>query len=185
MDHYILLCKLNCLDFGASVAYLFETYLLRRFQLVKYGGVNSFAITKSSGVPQGSNMGPLLFLLYINHLNAIIDENRLLFADDAKVYSSIISIDDCEVLQEQIDMICKCCTDNKLHLNISIYKVMSFSRRRSPIGFDYGMSRNLLARHGLVKDLGVLFTVRRRCHLPLEYWFSLSEVRCSFLTSQF
>ena len=65
-----------------------------------------YAITFISGVPQGTVLGPLFFLLYINDLPDSIKCKIGLFADDSIVYNNIISVTDCKILQSDLDALC-------------------------------------------------------------------------------
>ena len=70
-------------------------------------GTYSNWIRVKSGVPQGSVLGPLLFLLYINDLNSVAKHSKLkLFADDVTLYREIKCLPDCQLLQEDLDSIC-------------------------------------------------------------------------------
>ena len=60
-------------------------------------------VSVTSGVPQGSVLGPVLFLLYINDLPNSLTSKVRLFADDAIVYSEINSISDSQILQHDLD----------------------------------------------------------------------------------
>jgi ribonuclease P/MRP protein subunit RPP40 len=60
-----------------------------RVLYVEYMGFSSFRFTVNSGIPQGSNLGPLLFLLFINDINEIFTVDSLLYADDLKLFSRI------------------------------------------------------------------------------------------------
>jgi len=77
--------------------------LLNRRQIVKVNGVESYSCEVKSGVPQGSVLGPLLFVIYINDLPECITSTSYLFADDTKVLRKIYSEDDAKQLQDDID----------------------------------------------------------------------------------
>src|SRR5262245_4272314 len=79
----------------------FKAYLSNRTQAVRVGKVLSDAMPVISGVPQGSVLGPLLFLLYVNDMVDIIPPSVSvkLFADGIKLYSDICTVNDCLVLQ--------------------------------------------------------------------------------------
>ncbi|KRT86905.1 hypothetical protein AMK59_1111 [Oryctes borbonicus] len=94
----------------------------------------------SSGVPQGSNLGPpLLFNIYINDLLSL-DCNTLTYADDLKIYSTISSFSDSLSLQRNIGVINDWCCTNKIHLNINKYAVLAFTRSSNAQIFHYNVS---------------------------------------------
>ena len=71
-----------------------------RFYQVKFRGSLSDPFEATSGVPQGSHLGPLLFILSINDVNSIIkNSNFLIYADDMKIFKKVEGINDCTLLQ--------------------------------------------------------------------------------------
>ena len=83
----------------------------------------------TSGVPQGSVLGPLLFLIYIQDMLIPLQCRVRLFADDSVIYRRIESESDRELLQRDLEMIQKWVTENKLVLNVNKCKVVSFTRK--------------------------------------------------------
>ena len=87
VNHNILLTKLEHYGVRGSVLKWFESYLTNRKQFVFYNGVSSDIASISCGVPQGSVLGPLLFLIYVNDLPNVSDKLMFfLFADDTNIY---------------------------------------------------------------------------------------------------
>ena len=89
MDHSILIGKLENLGTSGLPLELITSYLSNRKQYVVFGDSESPQKDILVGVPQGSILGPLLFLLYINDLSAASSFFRyILFADDTNVFAS-------------------------------------------------------------------------------------------------
>ena len=91
VDHGILLMKLKALGLSQDVSKWFQSYLSDRQQLVDVSGTLSSHANISCGVPQGSILGPLLFLIYVNDMSGAVCNKLLLYADD----SAILVADKC------------------------------------------------------------------------------------------
>ena len=93
INHQRLLHKLTNSGIGGNLLKWIQSYLTDRRQRVAVIGVTSDPLPVCSGVPQGSNLGPALFLLYVNNLPDVINSSQLasMFADDTKVFSTIRS----------------------------------------------------------------------------------------------
>ena len=113
------------------VQWLYD-YLFNRMQFVVVNGEQSPVLPVMSGVPQGSVLGPLLFLIYINDVTCrISDLSKItLFADDITLYRTICSILDYLALQEDITSIATWVTENCLSLNADKCCCMLFSKKR-------------------------------------------------------
>lgn len=86
IDHRILLTKLERYGLRGIPLQLLESYLLDRKQSVVISNAYSSYATCSCGVPQGSILGPFLFLIYINDLPRYINEYCVLYADDTNIF---------------------------------------------------------------------------------------------------
>lgn len=121
VDHNILLSKLVSLGFLWPARMLISNYLSERKQAVFHNGVSSNWLTVVRGVPQGTILGPLLFLLYVNDLadnlkeclNAQYADDTLVFNSNSNITDAVTSVSrDCEALTKYFSM-------NKLQLNVS------------------------------------------------------------------
>ena len=109
-------------------------------------GATSAPLPVLSGVLQGSILGPLLFLIYINDLPSVIDCDSSigLFADDSKCYRTILNAQDCIYLQNDLDVISEWSKDWRLRFNTSKCELLSITRKRNPIIHDYRLDSHSL-----------------------------------------
>ena len=106
VPHKRLFYELNWYGIRGDVHYWLADFLSRRLQRVVLDGTPSPYIPVSSGVPQGTVLGPILFLAYINDLSEVVKHSTLrLFADDCIIYRLIKSTYDAEKLQKDIDSV--------------------------------------------------------------------------------
>lgn len=159
IDHSCLREKLNRLGFPTHWIQWISSYLEKRKQRVRIG--NIFCGEVLSGVPQGSHLGPVLFVLYAHDIeNYVNNSSCLLYADDCKLYRIISSRDDCVKLQEDISAIHQWARANGLQLNVKKCHIFSFSRTQNPISFQYSIGNDSLPRPESISDLGVTFDSR-------------------------
>ena len=110
-----------------------ESFLIGRTQKVSVNGVHSSPINVTSGVPQGSVLGPTLFLLYINDINNNVNSTVRLFADDSLLYRPIWSQTDHEILQKDLEMLTSWANKWQMSFNVSKCKVLSITKKRLPL----------------------------------------------------
>jgi hypothetical protein len=158
VDHDVLLSKLNYFGFSNRLLQYMSSYLKERKQYVSFKSYNSEHYFTYSGVPQGSNLGPLLFSLFINDIgNAIAGSKYLLYADDLKLFREITDERDVLTLQKDINSLTSWSLKNKLFFSAPKCHVMTFARIRNVTKAEYTMSDLRLARVENVKDLGVTY----------------------------
>ena len=156
VDHGILLGKMERLGVSSDAICWFKSYLTCRSVRIKIGSSVSNSFSNGSGVPQGSNLGPLLFSIFINDISLLLPSGcRLFYADDTKIYSIIKCRSDCLMLQSLLDVFVDWCSMNGLTLSVEKCSTISYHRKRSPIVFDYAISGQFLQRVHSIKDLGV------------------------------
>lgn len=156
VDHGILLNKLRDCGFSGGACNFLESYISMRWQQVRIGKNLSERYVATSGVPQGSNLGPLLFAFFINNLSACVQfSESLLFADDFKIFKTVSTYSDCQQLQCDVDSITQWFKNNRMSLNINKCHVITFTRKINPIIFNYSIEGSLLKRKNECRDLGV------------------------------
>ena len=123
-------------------------------------GIPSKWLPITSGVPQGSILGPLLFVIFMNDLPSVVTSGvPYLFADDTKCCKAILSPSDSSLLQQDPDTLSRWCWDNHLSFTVSKCCVLNFTNRAgSPMPGDYCLDGVLLCTTTVCKDLGVLFS---------------------------
>lgn len=134
-----------------------QSYLTRRNQVVFIRNSRSSSVTITSGVPQGSHLGPLFFNIFINDLISHLHCHSLLYADDLKIFNLIQDNEDSILLQEDLNRILLWCQNNKMVLNIKKCFIVSFSNKRRKTEFLYKLDGHILERKTIIRDLGVTF----------------------------
>ena len=134
VDHKILLQKLECYSFDSNALTLFKSYLNNRQQSVHIGTTESKFNEIKSGVPQGSVLGTILFLLYINDLPLHVKHSQIaLFADDTTIHGSSKSLESIEEnMQKDLDNINKWCDENKMKINENKTNCMLLGTNQRP-----------------------------------------------------
>ena len=118
IDHSILLEKLDTLGFSTNAILWFKSYLTKRTFCVSLNDYTSSPAPITCGVPQGSILGPLLFLLYINDMPQAVKSHLLLYADDSCLLFQHKSIDIInQKLNEDFSSLCDWFIDNKLSIH--------------------------------------------------------------------
>lgn len=156
--HILLLKKLE--NYGISGSYLswISSYLNGRTQYVRIGSHCSRHIKVSSGVPQGSHLGPVLFIVFINDvISCFVHSECLLYADDLKLFARVSSDNDCALIQQDLNSFVMWCCRNFLSINIRKCEVMRFYRCQNPTSYDYCISSAVIETAEYVIDLGITF----------------------------
>ena len=136
-----------------------DAFLCHRSQRVVINGAKSEWIHVSSGVPQGTVLGPILFNIFINDITDHIDSEIRLFADDCVCYRKIRSSDDCEVLQKDIHQLGKWAKYWNMKFEPSKCKVIHITRKtRHKICHLYFLNDTPLDTVTQIKYLGVTIT---------------------------
>ena len=158
VPHNELLLKLWRFGIHGPLWLWFKAYLTNRWQYVEIDGCRSNQLSVISGVPQGSILGPLLFLIYINDLPDHIHHSSMyLFADDTKFLSAVsdYSIDN---LQRDMNDVSTWCTVWKLQINVSKSVSVRFSFGHPTHDLHYSHINTPIPTHTSHRDLGIIVT---------------------------
>ena len=118
--HQRLIKKLQQIGFGGNLIKWLSSFLTDRSMRVTINGSRSSWVNILSGVPQGSVLGPLLFLLFVNDLPDWIKTNIRMFADDTKIWTRISGGNDSEALQQDLDSLSRWSEEWLLRFNSNI-----------------------------------------------------------------
>ena len=136
VDHAILIEKLKWCGVSGQLLNWFSDYLKDRSQRVVIDGIASELLPVTSGVPQGSLIGPLLFVIFINDLPDIIDV-------------------DFNILQQDLTNMNTWSLESNMKFNASKCKVLTVTRKKTPVAQEYYLGNVYLQRVQEEKDLGV------------------------------
>ena len=158
VSHEKLFFKLECLGISGSLLAWFRSCLSGRRHRVVLDYESSDFLPVTSGVPQGSILGPLLFLIFINDMPNVISKETLLpfFADDSKCFCLIFGRDEGEKLHDDLNQIFQWSCIQVMEFNANECKVLRVAHRRSIIKKDYYLGGTKLDSIDVEKDLGVL-----------------------------
>jgi hypothetical protein len=114
-------------------------FLLRHLQRVRVDGQQSGEVRVTSGVPQGSVLGPLLFLACVNDIWRNNHSNPRLFADECIIYRKIMDSSDNDKLQTDLNNLGELAIENKMKINLCKSKAVSFKKGRVKERIQYSL----------------------------------------------
>jgi hypothetical protein len=156
VSHRHLLYKLSYYGIRGDTHRWIEGFLKDRTQRVVLEGKCSKDAPVTSGVPQGTVLGPILFLVYINDLADYLEHSRLrLFADDSIIYKEIHSDADCQLLQDDLNKTLAWEKDWLMAFHPDKCNVLSITQSRNPIRHQYKMHHHTLEQVKSTEYLGV------------------------------
>ena len=169
VDHQILLKKLYIYGIRGKLLKWLESYLLDRSQTVVVNGHHSIPGTVKSGVPQGTVLGPVLFIIYLNDLESCIKHSiTSSFADDTRLKKQINFENDTKLLQEDIEKAIKWSDENNMMLHQSKFELLAHNTENSKLLHELPFTKqyseyttndgSTISPKDAVKDLGVTIT---------------------------
>jgi ribonuclease P/MRP protein subunit RPP40 len=156
VPHQRLLHKLRCVGLGPHLTAWIGDWLIGRKQRVQLNGKTSEWLPVTSGVPQGSVLGPVLFIIYINDLETGLKSSISKFADDTKVGGKALTTKDCEKIQRDLDLISQWSEKWQMPFNVDKCKVMHVGPNNC--NYDYIMNGRTLSVVDEERDLGVIIS---------------------------
>ena len=170
MDHQKLLIKIKHLGITGKVYQWISSFLSNRYQQVVVAGTKSEASLVISGVPQGSVLGPILFLIYVNDMHqCIINSTLRSFADDTRLSAKISTLNDCSLLQKDLEHIVEWSQANNMVLHEKKFELLQHNPPRNVntdllyelpfVRYDveniYKPADVILEPQSIVRDLGI------------------------------
>lgn len=156
VPHRRLLGKLESHGITGDVLQWIEAFLKNRKQRVVINGHRSEWTTVISGVPQGSVIAALLFVIFINDLPENIKSQLFMFADDCKFFRQILSNEDTEIMQEDLDTLHEWSKKWLLKFHPEKCVNLRISLNKQPEVHTYHLGNNELKNVEEVKDLGII-----------------------------
>ena len=157
VDHGILIQKLDAIGIRGSILSWIREFLVNRTQSVVVDGAVSSHSAVMSGVPQGTVLGPVLFLIHIGNITDAIQHSQVAsFADDTRILKSVNNIEDCELLQQDLRRIYDWAQETNMSFNENKFELIRYKRIQEPVEFTYmGPDNTPIERKDTVVDLGV------------------------------
>ena len=159
MPHKRLLQKLLLYGIDSSTHHWIQTWMImtQRSQQVLLDGECSLPASVLSGVPQGTVLGPLMFLIYINDISEQVSSPLHLFTDDCLLYRVIHNKADAQRLQLDLDCLTQWSEIWQMSFNVSKCVVMKCCKSLSIISFNYSLNGYLLDTKTEHTYLGITF----------------------------
>jgi hypothetical protein len=159
VSHNVLIQKLLSRHAPFQLVCWIRNFLSNRIQRVVLGSTTSDWVSVTSGVPQGTILGPLLFSIYIDDVDNILTKGLVLkkFADDTKLYTIFNNTTSTESrlrLQTALNALESWCSRNFLPLNVQKCNIVHFGRKNP--NYEYHVNNSVIRSVDCVKDLGVL-----------------------------
>lgn len=162
VSHSKLLLKLRPILKNDTLTAWIESYLNLRYQCVSIGNTSSTPSLVNSGIPQGSVLGPLLFLIFVNDIFSNVPVQIKMFADDCILYHEIHSKADQSLLNKALTKIDEWCSTWQMTINVRKTVCMSLTRKRNPFQSSYFIKGECISHVNSFKYLGVTISADLR-----------------------
>ena len=181
VGHNRLLEKLKWYGVTGETNDWIRSFLSDRTQAVVVDGLTSSNKSVLSGVPQGSVLGPCLFLYYINDIADNLNSTVRLFADDTMIYLVVTSQSDARRLQQDLDTLTKWEKTWMMEFHPDKCEVISVTRKTKPIIYNYKLHGHVLKHVDCVKYLGVHINKQLNWNTHISHTTSKANKSLNFL----
>jgi hypothetical protein len=182
VSHGMLMCKLENLKIHPNILSVIRSFLFGRTQRVVLDGELSNSVCVTSGVPQGSVLGPLLFLVFVNDIVNNISSHIRLYADDTVLYRTILDSNDTLHLQQDLEIVARWCSTWGMQLNKKKCVSMTVSNKKKlSLGGIYRLDTYELEKVDRYKYLGVIFDSTLGWVHHVEYVISRANRALGFI----
>ena len=155
VNHSILLHKLSQMNITGKVNEWIKTFLTTRTQYVVVNGKKSDPAHVTSGVPQGTVLGPALFIIYMNNITESVKATFIkMFADDSKLVSSIKNLEDRKKITSDLKSLIKWTEDNSMKFNETKFQLLQIGQKQE-LKLPYHHNEITINSSQHVRDLGV------------------------------
>ena len=161
VPHHLLTQSIAKLGIGGNVGRWLNSWLTGRTQQVKVDGQLSGKILITSGTIQGSNLGPLLYSIFVNDMTKDLSNPYSLYADDLKIYGSTRTIEDCQKLQNDMDTLSNWAELNGMKINTDKSVLLPLGKNQNQ-NLPFRLAGGVLPWVNEAKDLGVTLTKNLR-----------------------
>ncbi len=182
VPHKRLVCKLQYYGIAGPILHWITSFLSNRTQRVLLDGTSSTSVPVSLGVPQGTVLGPLLFLLYTNDLPlSTPNSSTRLFADDKIWFQPISTKDDCRLLELDLDALGEWENKWQMEFRVDKCKIIRFTRSPTPVQYTYTLHDQPLTSTLSHKYLGVHLSHNLSFNTHINNIFNIANKILGFL----
>lgn len=158
VSHKKLIIKIEAVLGKGPVSDWISAYLSNRTQFVEINHQKSEITQVTSGIPQGSILAPILFLIFINDLPASTKTNIRLFTDDCIVYKEINCCSDHLALENDLKSVCQWCVQWQMSLNLGKSALLRITRKNITSEFSYTIGNTQLTPVKEHRYLGLIIS---------------------------
>ena len=165
-----------------------QNFLNQRQQKVVVNKMKSSSSTVKSGVPQGSVLGPILFLIYICDIGKDLLANILVYVDDTKVKQKVVTIEDVENLQVELEKLDKWAKDNNMEFNKKKFQVIRYGQNeelKNNTTYFAGNYDEVIDRYVSLRDLGIQLSDDGTFEEHIENICKKARQKCGWLMRTF